>query len=120
MKIAVMRFELWIDDADSLKDKRRVVRSVKDKLRRAHGASVAEIEAQDIRNLAVLGVSMVSSSAPVLARAMDLVVKHLGSRTDARLGELTRRVVDDDTDSELSEDELWTEAERRDAPEGAA
>ena len=44
MKIAVLQFDLSIHDAESLKDKRRIVQSLKDRLHRDHLVSIAEVE----------------------------------------------------------------------------
>jgi len=44
MPIASLTLEIRIEHAQSLKDKRQVVRSVKDKLRAAFNVSVAELE----------------------------------------------------------------------------
>ena len=47
MAIAYLTLELRIENAHSLKDKRQVVRSMKDKLRASFNVSVAEIENLD-------------------------------------------------------------------------
>lgn len=61
MIIGSLRVRLLIREARSLKDKRQVVKSVKDRLRNAFNVSVAEVEAQDHRQLVVLGVAMVGN-----------------------------------------------------------
>jgi len=63
MIIGSMRVRLFVRESRSLKDKRQVVRSVKDRLRNAFNVSVAEVEAEDHRQLAVLGLAMVGKEA---------------------------------------------------------
>ena len=58
--IAFLTLELHIEAAQSLKDKRQVVRSVKDRLRAGFNVSVAELEAgPDVepRHIGVVGIS---------------------------------------------------------------
>jgi uncharacterized protein YlxP (DUF503 family) len=68
---------LLIRESRSLKDKRQVVRSVKDRLRNDFNVSVAEVEAQDNRQLAVLGFAMVSNEASHVRAAFEQIVAAL-------------------------------------------
>jgi len=74
MVIAVLRVELHIPYAQSLKDKRMVLRRVKDRLQKFNVA-VAEVEHQDRWQRAELGVVAISTTAEhveqVLASAAD-------------------------------------------------
>lgn len=47
MKIGVLQIEILVTDAMSLKDKRRVVKSIKDRIANGHNVSIAEIGALD-------------------------------------------------------------------------
>ena len=47
MTVGVLQLELSIGDAMSLKDKRRVVLSLKDRISHAHNVSIAEVGALD-------------------------------------------------------------------------
>jgi hypothetical protein len=60
--IAFLTLELSIEAAHSLKDKRQVVRSLKDQLRSSFNVSVAELEATSLWNRATVGVVSVSDS----------------------------------------------------------
>jgi uncharacterized protein YlxP (DUF503 family) len=62
MVIAVLSVELYIPHSQSLKDKRMVLRRVKDRLQKFNVA-VAEIEHQDLWQRAGLGVVAISNSA---------------------------------------------------------
>jgi uncharacterized protein YlxP (DUF503 family) len=70
MPIAYLTLELRIEGAHSLKDKRQVVRSVKDRLRNSFNISVAEIEATDLWQRATLGVVSISDSRDYLEGLM--------------------------------------------------
>ena len=64
--IAFLTLELHIEAAHSLKDKRQVVRSLKDRLRAHFNVSVAELDADGLWNRATIGVVSVSSSRDYL------------------------------------------------------
>jgi uncharacterized protein len=64
---------LRIEHAQSLKDKRQVVRSLKDRLRVHFNVAVAEIEASNIWNQATVGVVSVSDSRDYLDGLMKNV-----------------------------------------------
>ena len=57
----IVRVELHLPAAQSLKDKRQVVRSLKDRLRERVGASVAEVEFQDLWQRAAIGLAVVGA-----------------------------------------------------------
>jgi uncharacterized protein YlxP (DUF503 family) len=79
MIVGSLRVRLLIRESRSLKDKRHVVRSIKDRLRNQFNISVAEIEALDHRQLAILGISMVSREAAPIRRIFDEIVRALRS-----------------------------------------
>ena len=62
MRVAVLRVELHIPHSQSLKDKRMVLRRVKDRLQKLNVA-VAEVEHQDAWQRAELGIVAVSTTA---------------------------------------------------------
>jgi uncharacterized protein YlxP (DUF503 family) len=66
MPIAYLTLELRIEAAHSLKDKRQVLRSVKDRLRNSFNISIAEIEVTDLWQRATLGVVSISGSRDYL------------------------------------------------------
>lgn len=58
--------ELRIEAAQSLKDKRQVVRSIKDRLRASFNISIAEIDPSNLWNQATIGVVAISHSRDYL------------------------------------------------------
>ena len=77
MFVGVLCLTFHIPGARSLKDKRRIVQKVRDRVRSRFDVSIAEVEAQDLHQRAVFGVSVVSSDGAgcdsVLARVADAV-----------------------------------------------
>lgn len=94
MVIGVLQFELLIPWAGSLKDKRRVVSSVKDRLHRQHLVSIAEVAGHDVLNVAVMGLAVVARDGRRAADVLDRIEAKLrGSMTDAELGETQREIL---------------------------
>ena len=62
MLVCVALFELHIEYAQSLKDKRQVVRSIRDKLRNAFHCSCNEVAFQDVHERARLAISFIADS----------------------------------------------------------
>jgi|TARA_R110000782_G_scaffold103991_2_gene191480 uncharacterized protein YlxP (DUF503 family) len=85
MIVGVLQAELRIEWARSLKDKRSVARSLKDRLHREHQVSVAEVEAQEIHNTLVLGVAAAGSSTAQVLATLDTVRDKLAHHPEAEL-----------------------------------
>ena len=74
MIVGSLRVRMLVRESRSLKDKRQVVRSIKDRLRNAFNVSVAEVEAEDHRQFVVLGLAMVSNEAGHVRQAFEEIV----------------------------------------------
>ena len=74
--VGLLSLEMHLPGARSLKAKRTVVRSVKDRLRRLN-VSVAEVDHQDLWQRCRLGVAAVGTSQTAVARALDAVVEDI-------------------------------------------
>ena len=73
MPVATLTLELRIEHAQSLKDRRQVVRSLKDKLRHTFNVSVAELDAAELWNVATVGIAAISGSRDYLRGQMEQV-----------------------------------------------
>ncbi|HZV06280.1 MAG TPA: DUF503 domain-containing protein [Gemmataceae bacterium] len=90
MIVGSLRVRLLVRESRTLKDKRQVVQSIKDRLRNDFNVSVAEVEAQDHRQLVVLGLAMVGNEA-----------KHVRSTFEQILAALRRHPVAEFLDFEM-------------------
>ena len=70
MHVAKLTVELSIPHAHSLKDRRQVVRSLKDRLRHGFNISIAEVDDANLWNRATLGIVAISGSGPYLSGQM--------------------------------------------------
>lgn len=77
MVIGILQVELAIDAPESLKDKRRVVVSLKDRLHREHMVSVAEVDFQDDMGRAMIGITMAASDVAHCQSVLDHVLEKI-------------------------------------------
>ena len=71
--IGVLTMELRIDHAHSLKEKRHVVKSLKERLRGKFNVSVSEIDDQDLHNSSVIAAAIVSPSRDFAEKVLRAV-----------------------------------------------
>jgi uncharacterized protein YlxP (DUF503 family) len=77
MVVGLCTVELFIPDSQSLKDKRQVLHSLRDRLRGKFNLSVAEVGDQDLWQKAVLGMACVANEGShvnqVLEQALNVI-----------------------------------------------
>jgi len=77
MVVGILQLRLMIRDAQSLKDKRRIVKSLRDRIRNRFNVSVSEVDSLDQRQQATLGIALATNDPAfadqVLAKVVDLV-----------------------------------------------
>lgn len=79
MLVAVCQVELFLPESGSLKQKRLILQSLKTRLRQKFNCSVAEVEANEKWQRAVLGVSMVANERRYLDQAYNGVLGFIES-----------------------------------------
>lgn len=73
MTIASLMLEIFIPGSQSLKDKRRVVRSIKDRLRSHHNVAVAEVDHQDTHQRATLGIVSIATGREQIEQLFESI-----------------------------------------------
>jgi len=73
MPIGLLTLEIHIADARSLKDKRQVLRSLKDRLRSHFNVAVAELDHQDVWQRSRVGVVSISNDGKHLEESLSAV-----------------------------------------------
>ena len=79
MVVGSLRVRLLIRESYTLKDKRQVVRSIKDRLRNSFNVAIAEVDAEDDRQLVVLGLATVANETAAVRSLLEEVGKALRS-----------------------------------------
>jgi uncharacterized protein YlxP (DUF503 family) len=92
MLVGVMKVQMYMQGIASLKDKRHIVKGVIGRLQSRFNVSVSEVEHQDSKTLAVLGIAVVSNDAVFVDQQLDTILQFM--RNDGRfyLGSVEREV----------------------------
>ncbi len=90
MHVLLIKLDLKIPYAHSLKDKRSQIKSLKDRLSSRLNASVAEIDALDNWQQAIIGVCIISNDRSYLDKQYSLVETLVLEYTELELINITR------------------------------
>ena len=93
MYVGIAKISLVIGDSHSLKDKRMVLRKIKDRVRDRVGVVVNEVGEQDIWQRAELGICQVGSDRAFVDKALREVVNFIDSLALAPLGEEQLEII---------------------------
>ena len=93
MRVATLKLTFSIPWANSLKDKRAVVRSLTAKLREKFHVSVAEVEHHDIHRTAVIGIACVGNNAATLDSVLNHILDCLETNSEAELTNIEREII---------------------------
>ncbi len=85
MVVVVTVFELHLPNARSLKEKRRVVKSLTERIHRRHRVSVAETDYHDLHQRAEIGIAAVHRSRRQMERQMDAIRDLIDEQPEAVL-----------------------------------
>lgn len=77
MPIAKITVEIEIPHAQSLKDRRQALRSIKDKFRHGFNVSIAELDEGLVWNRATLGLATISASTSYLTGQCEIIERAL-------------------------------------------
>jgi len=105
MLIAAALIELSLPEAETIKARRRVAHSVKDRIRQRFNVSVAEVADQDERHSVCIGCVMVGVDPRHLREAMEKIVSYVEGLGVAEVVADDITVVRLDEVEELDEDE---------------
>ena len=75
MPVGLLTLEIHMPEAHSLKDKRQVLRSLKDRLRGRFNVAVAELEHQDVWQRATIGVVTLADQPGFVQHALEEVLR---------------------------------------------
>jgi uncharacterized protein len=98
MTVGTLIIQIPLPGIGSLKDKRRIVKSLTERLQSRFNVSIAEIAAQDSHRIAVIGLAVVANEGSFVRRQLDTVLDFL--RNDNRVvpGKIDREIFTCDFD----------------------
>ncbi len=93
MMIATAKLTLHIPWSHSLKEKRMMVKSLSTKVRNKFNVSVAEVEEQDIHQLAVLGFAAIAGDRAQADSIIDHVLDYIEENTEGEVVGVEREIL---------------------------
>ena len=90
MTVGIARLTFFLPEAHSLKEKRMVLRRVKDRAQQKFNLAIAEVGDNDLWQRAVLGIAVVGSGRRFVETALDEVVRFL--RAEAEVTNVEREI----------------------------
>lgn len=84
--VGVLKLTLYLPENHSLKGKRGVIKKIKARVANTFNVSVAEVDANDLWQRAVIGVAMVGADAAYVDGALQQIVRFVDDLQVAELG----------------------------------
>ena len=85
MYTASAKLSFHIPQANSLKDKRQVCRSLIDKTKRRYNVSIAEVDMQDVHQRLCIGIAVVSGENSHAEKSLDGIIRYMEEHSNADL-----------------------------------
>jgi len=85
MTVGVALVSFRLHEIHSLKDKRRIVKSLVEKSRSRFNVAVAEVEDQDVHQKASIGIAVIGNDGRVLNSLLDRIIDFMDSLSLADL-----------------------------------
>ncbi len=98
MRVGWMRVDLLIHGSHSLKEKRRPLKSLIERLRNRFNASVAEVDYHDLHQRAAVGVAVVAVDGGNLLDQMRAVKEFIYNNPDCQVLEIREAQADERRD----------------------
>jgi hypothetical protein len=93
MTIGICRFELYLPASQSLKDKRRLLKSLIARIQNKFNVSVAELEQNDLRQKALAGVAVISNASSHANQVLNKLVEMVQRETEMVLMDFTLELL---------------------------
>ncbi len=93
LHIGILQFTVEIPYAESLKDKRNVIKALKDRLRRSFNVSIAEIEDLEDCTIATLGALVAGNEIAHVNSSLDHLLNALQEWRDGTLADHQLEII---------------------------
>ncbi len=92
MLVGTMTMHIHLHGIASLKDKRKIVKSLIERLKNRFNFSVAEVDAQNSKQLAVIGLATVSNDSIHITKQLDKAIEFAHADPRFNLGQTQREI----------------------------
>ncbi len=93
MIIGVLTVELFLGEASSLKDKRKIIKSMVDRIRARFNVSVAEVGDQDIWQRSTIGISFVSCGQAHVHKVFAAIIRFIEACGDVLITDYRTEIL---------------------------
>ena len=93
MIVGILKVEVHIAWATSLKDKRRVVRGICDRIRSRYNVAIAEVDNCNLWQRCTLGIACVSNNARVVESMLSRVLQDIENNAELEVTDFEKSVV---------------------------
>ena len=94
MVVGIARLELYMSGNRSLKDKRRLIKSLVERARsKFPSLSLTEIDSLDLKDKATIGLGYVSNDVSLVNSVLDKVISYIESAGSFRTGEKEMEII---------------------------
>ena len=90
MIVGTLKAHMHMQGIDSLKQKRGIVKSVIGRLKSRFNVSVAEVDRQDNKNYAIIGMAVVSNETSFIDKQFDKIIEFMQKDGRFYLGRIER------------------------------
>jgi uncharacterized protein YlxP (DUF503 family) len=87
MVVSMIQFIIELPEVHSIKDKRRIVKSLKDRIQQRFKVSIAEVDLQDSLRFAQIGAALVSNSKRFGESVMHKILGYAEENAPGRLAD---------------------------------
>lgn len=91
MRLVLLTYRFYIPSSHSLKDKRRVIKSLKDTIKTRFNVSVSEFEHQELWQRAGMAIAIVASDGIELEKVMGAIERTVLDRDELQIVSFERR-----------------------------
>lgn len=92
MKILVMEIKIRVSFVNSLKEKRMILTSIKEKAKNKFNVSISEVDSQDNHKLITLGISSVSSEKDLLSNLKEKIIDYIEGNFEGEIIEVYEEI----------------------------
>lgn len=85
MKLASLTIEIYIPAANSLKDKRSVVKSLIEKCSYKYNISISEVDKHELWRRSVIGIAMISNEYKIIEKTFQQIINDLDTINELEL-----------------------------------
>ncbi|MDO5715778.1 MAG: DUF503 domain-containing protein [Tissierellia bacterium] len=92
MIVGICELELYLYHPNSLKEKRKVIRSIIDRLQHRYNISIAEVGNNDKWQIATIGFATVSNNKKMVDETMNKVIRFIDENTELEIINIHREI----------------------------